>query len=82
VSHRPGGTEATDQEPQKNFWSFMPYNLLISLVSDERIQGNPIADNGVFAANGRRAKKIQTYRLEPNRTVPNCPNRSSTAEQR
>ena len=35
MSHRPGGTEATDQEPQKNFWSFMPYNLLISLVSDE-----------------------------------------------
>jgi hypothetical protein len=39
----------------KNFWRFMPHKPLISLVSDERIQGNPIADKRGFR--GEQAKR-------------------------
>ena len=66
VSHRPGGTEATDKGPQKNFWRFMPCNPLISLDSDERIQGNPIADKRGFRG------EQPTRQENPNASLASC----------
>src|ERR1700722_9627317 len=70
------GTESAD----KNCSRFMPRNPLISLDSDERIQGNPRNPTlmiGVFAAKQRRGKKTQMDRpgnvaaeKEPNRLHP------------
>jgi hypothetical protein len=48
VSHTPGGVETTGKGRQKNFWPFLPRNPLISLDSDERFQGNPMAEKRGF----------------------------------
>ena len=50
------GGEAT----RKFFESVFPCNPLISLDSDERIQGNPIAQNWGFRGELAGPKKIQT----------------------
>jgi hypothetical protein len=42
---RSGGADATDKRLRKTLWSLMPHNPLISLDSDERIQGNPRKSN-------------------------------------
>jgi hypothetical protein len=47
----------------KNFPRYIPRNPLISLDPDERIQGNPTPESGVFKAKQPRAKKFQTNPL-------------------
>jgi hypothetical protein len=42
---RSGGADLTDKRLTKNLWSLVPRNPLISLDSDERIQGNPRKSN-------------------------------------
>jgi hypothetical protein len=68
VSRRPVGAAATDKRLKKNFWSFFPCNSLISLDSDERIQGNPIADKRGFRGE-KVARQDNPNRLEPYNTI-------------
>jgi hypothetical protein len=42
---RSGGADAMDKRLTKNLWSVYATNPLISLDSDERIQGNPRKSN-------------------------------------
>ena len=61
-------------ETRRNFFArFMPCNPLISLDSDERIQGNPRKSNRpnwVFAAKTLRTKETQTDRPDERSDLP------------
>jgi hypothetical protein len=70
----PAALHARGKSTRKNLPSFFPRNPLISLDSDERIQGNPRKSNphnrGVFGAKQPGAKKIQTGSSQPRRGSP------------
>src|ERR1700722_11699788 len=59
---------ASDKRPRKNFDRFMPRNPLISLDSDEEIQGNPRKSNphnwGFSQRNGQEPRKPKPDRLD------------------
>jgi hypothetical protein len=86
---RSGASNPADKSTEKNFAHFMPRNPLISLDSDERIQGNTRQSNphelGSSQRNGhkpRKAKRIDRTNVEARRREARNANTGGLDERR